>query len=144
MLSIREMTIADHPAVIDLLRRTTGVRLRQVDSCAAVQRYLERNPGLSFVAQESGRVVGCIMSGHDGRRGYLEHLAVLLSFRRRGIGKDLVACCIERLAKLGIFKSHIDVLVDNDSAAAFWEHLGWVKRADIQRFSFIASGGEDV
>ena len=144
MPTIREMTIADHAAVMDVLRQTTGVRLREADSPAAIQRYLERNPGLSFVAEESGQPVGCIMSGHDGRRGYLQHLAVLPAFRRRGIGQALVGRCIERLANFGILKSHIDVLIDNEPAATFWSKLGWEMRTDIRRFSFISSGGDNV
>jgi ribosomal protein S18 acetylase RimI-like enzyme len=144
MPTIREMTIGDYAAVIEILRHTSGVRLREADFPAAVQRYLERNPGLSFVAEESGELVACIMSGHDGRRGYLQHLAVLPTFRRRGIGRALVQRCIERLASVGILKSHVDVLVGNESAAGFWSKLGWEARTDIQRFSFIASGGKNV
>ena len=144
MASIREMTIADYPAVIGILQQSTGVRLREADSRAATERYLERNPGTSFVAEESGQIIGCIMSGHDGRRGYLQHLAVLSTFRRRGIGKALVSRCLERFSSIGILKSHIDVFVDNKQAAEFWLELGWAKRDDIDRFSYIVSGGENV
>lgn len=144
MVNVREMTIDDYPAVVALLERTAGVRLREADSRAGIERYLQRNPGFSCVAERSGRIVGCIMSGHDGRRGYLQHLAVESEFRRQGIGKALASHCIDRLAEVGILKSHIDVLTGNEPAAAFWLKLGWVERADIVRFSYIASGGENV
>jgi ribosomal protein S18 acetylase RimI-like enzyme len=60
------------------------------------------------------------MCGHDGRRGYLQHLAVHESFRRRGIGTALVEACLAKLAKLGILKTHIDVLVGNRVAIDYW------------------------
>jgi len=144
MLSIRQMTIGDYEEVFGLLRETPGVVVRDADSKEAVTRYLERNPGLSFVAVESGRIVGCIMSGHDARRGYLQHLAVADGFRRQGIGKVLVEKCLEGLQKEGILKSHIDVLAANEMAALFWEKIGWKRRYDICRYSFIRKGNQNA
>jgi ribosomal protein S18 acetylase RimI-like enzyme len=71
---IRPMTMADYDAVIGLLKQTPGVSLRDADLRESTERYLLRNPGLRFVAEdaETGSVVGCILSGHDGRRGYLQ------------------------------------------------------------------------
>lgn len=148
MARIREMTIADHPAVMDLLRATPGVSLRDADSREATARYLGRNPSLSFVAEEGaesgGHLVGCVMCGHDGRRGYLQHLAVAPSHRRQGIGRALVAACLDSLESLGIRKTHIDVLVSNREALRFWIREGWRKRDDIVRLSFVREGGENV
>lgn len=144
MLTIRQMTIGDYEEVIGLLQGTPGVVVRDVDSKGAIAKYLERNPGLSFVAVEGERVVGCIMSGHDGRRGYLQHLAVVDGFRKQGIGKVLVEKCLEGLQKEGILKSHIDVLVVNETAALFWEKIGWKRRDDICRYSFIRNSGHNA
>jgi N-acetylglutamate synthase len=144
MQTIRPMTIGDYEKVIGLLRQTPGVVVRDADSKEAIGRYLERNPGLSFVAVESCRIVGCIMSGHDGRRGYLQHLAVLEEFKRQGIGRVLVERCLTELEKAGILKSHIDVLANNDSAILFWEKLGWKRREDIHRYSFIRKGSQNA
>lgn len=138
------MTIDDYDAVIGLLKDMPGVVIRDADSREAVIRYLERNPGLSFVAVEGERVVGCIMSGHDGRRGYLQHLAVANGFRRQGIGKALVEKCLAGLEKEGILKSHIDVLAVNEAAALFWEKIGWKRRNDISRYSFIRNSGHNT
>jgi hypothetical protein len=77
MFTLRVMTINDYEAVIDLMKRTPGVTFRDADSYDATRRYLDRNPGLSFIATTGSETVGCIMSGHDGRRGYLQHLVVL-------------------------------------------------------------------
>jgi N-acetylglutamate synthase len=136
-MEIREMTMEDYDVVIGLLAATRGVRLREADSRDATARYLERNPGLSFVALVDGRIVGCVMCGHDGRRGYLQHLAVSQHDRRRGVGSALVEACLVKLERLGILKTHIDVLVENQQAHDFWRGHGWQRRDDILRYSFL-------
>ena len=144
MFSIRSMFIADYDLVIELMKRTPGVTFRDADSRENTARYLERNPNLSFVATVGSELVGCIMSGHDGRRGYLQHLLVLPSFRRKGISAALVNQCLSGLEGVGIKKSHIDVLKTNESGASYWAHMGWQLRTDILRYSFVSSGGANV
>lgn len=141
---IRPMRIDDYDAVIALMQATPGVTVRDADSREMTQRYLARNPGLSFVAVAGGVVVGCLMAGHDGRRGYLQHLVVVSAFRRRGIAAALVEQCVSALAQEGIRKSHIDILKTNDSGKAFWERQGWVRRTDIDRYSYIRGGGDNT
>ena len=72
--------------VFALWQQCEGVGITESDSRDNVQAYLRRNPGLSFVALSSGRIVGAILAGHDGRRGYLNHLggAPGLQKKRRG------------------------------------------------------------
>ena len=139
MMNIREMKIADYESVIALMKNTPGVTFRDADSREATARYLDRNPGLSFVAEQNGTVVGCVMCGHDGRRGYLQHLIVSPKQRGKGIAQKMVSLCIERLESLGIVKAHIDVLITNETAIQYWIKRGWKKREDIYRFSFINS-----
>ena len=136
---VRAMTPADHDAVNGLLRATEGVVLRAADSCAATARYLERNPGLSFVCCDAGTIVGCVFAGHDGRRGYLQHLAVRADYRHRGIGSALIARCVAALESAGIEKIHLDVLTTNTAAAEFWSRRGWQRRDDIVRYSLLRS-----
>ena len=138
-MNIREMKIADYESVIALMKNTPGVTFRDADSREATARYLDRNPGLSFVAEQNGTVVGCVMCGHDGRRGYLQHLIVSPKQRGKGIAQKMVSLCIERLESLGIVKAHIDVLITNETAIQYWIKRGWKKREDIYRFSFINS-----
>jgi N-acetylglutamate synthase len=71
---VRRMTLSDYAGVMDLLGRVEGICLRDADSREGIARYLERNPGLSFVAEAGGVVGACVFGGHDGRRGYLYHL----------------------------------------------------------------------
>ena len=133
---IREMKIADYDPVYALLRSTEGVLLRAADSREAVQRYLERNPGLSFVACAEDRIVGCVMAGHDGRRGYLNHLAVEPAARQQGIGTALANEALAALKRAGIQKVHLAVVLENARAHEFWAHRGWVRRNDIVWYSW--------
>ncbi len=133
----RVMTIDDYSSIIDLWKRSDGVRLRDADSREGIDRYLSRNPGLSFVAQDTGNIIGTIMAGHDGKRGYIQHLSVDVSYRRRGIARELVRLCLEALREDGILKSHLMVLADNDRAKKFWCSLGWLDRKDIALYSYI-------
>ncbi|EJF70758.1 putative acetyltransferase [Pseudomonas sp. Ag1] len=144
MVTIRVMSTADYDAVLELMQKTPGISLRDADSREATERYLERNPGMSFVAEVDGGLVGCVMCGHDGRRGYLQHLLVLPAYRRQGIANALVGRCLTSLAQLGIRKCHLDVFKTNDSAARYWQGQGWQLRTDIDRYSFTRPGDENA
>ena len=138
-ITLREMQISDYHEVMQLLENTEGVVLREADSYDAIKIYLERNPQLNYVAYHDDTIVGCIMAGHDGRRGYLQHLAVDSRYRQKGIARKLVNRTISELELISINKSHIFILKDNDKARVFWEKLGWKKRDDIDMYSFIGT-----
>lgn len=144
MINIRVMTMDDYDAVIALMSNTPGISLRDADSREATARYLQRNPGLSFVAESATGLCACVMSGHDGRRGYLQHLLVLPAYRRQGIANRLVERCLSSLEALGIGKCHLDVFKTNESAARYWQHQGWTLRVDIDRYSFTRPGNENA
>lgn len=143
-MRISELTLDRYDEVLALMRATPGIVIREADAPIAMARYLERNPGLSFVAEEAGHVVGCAMAGHDGRRGYLQHVVVAPTFRNRGLAQVLVAHCLDALAACGIDKSHLDVLAANAPALGYWTRRGWRRRDDIVRFSFTHSGRSDA
>src|SRR5919206_2981598 len=130
-IEYREFAIGDYEAAVELWSAADGVVLRDADSRAGIARYLARNPGLSFVATEGTRVVGTVLCGHDGRRGYLQHLAVGLEHRRRGIGRALVERALSALHGAGIQKCHLMVLPSNTAARAFWQSMGWAERSDV-------------
>jgi len=144
MFKIRVMTIDDYDAVIDLMSNTPGISLRDADSRESTARYLERNPGMSFVAEVGDRLCGCVMCGHDGRRGYLQHMLVLPEFRRQGIARALVEQVLVQLEEQGIRKCHLDVFKTNEAAARYWQNQGWQLRQDIDRYSFTRSGNENA
>jgi putative acetyltransferase len=126
-----EMTVLDYPDVIAFWRNTEGVGLSGADTLEAISGNLARNPGHSFVARDDAQLVGAVLCGHDGRRGYLHHLAVQPSYRHQGIGQALVERCMERLKAVGIDKCHIFVYAANQDGQAFWKKTGWVLRTNL-------------
>ncbi len=144
MADLAPMTPADYPEVMALWRDSEGIGLSGADSRPAVAAYLERNPGMSWVAREGGRVVGAALCGHDGRRGFLHHVAVARSHRGRGIGRELVRRCVEGLRGAGLEKCHLFVQRDNREAVGFWERMGWQVRDDITMMSLVIATPEDV
>ena len=130
-MSIDDFRIELYNEVFALWRDCNGIGLSSADSRECIQNYLERNPGMSFVAVADGSVVGTILGGHDGRRGYIHHLAVRSVFRRKGLGRRLVDRCLGVLADAGIQKCHVFVIDGNDDGIAFWESAGWSARPDI-------------
>ena len=134
---IREMTIEDYQGVHDLWMTIKGFGIRSVDdSKEGVERFLLRNPGLSVVAEENGMIVGCILCGHDGRRGCLYHVCVKEEYRLHGIGKNMVVYCMERLREEKINKVTLIAFTQNDIGNAFWKEIGWTKREDLNYYDF--------
>lgn len=139
-IELREFTPADYDDAIALWTASEGIVLRDVDARRPVLEYLARNRGLSMVALDNGAVVGAVLCGTDGRRGYLQHLAVAASHRRRGVGRALAERCISSLSERGIDKCHIMVLSANTAARAFWQQLGWQERTDVVIMSHLQAG----
>jgi putative acetyltransferase len=129
--TIRSMTIADFEAVLRLWQATEGVGLNESDEREAIASFLARNCGLSRVALDGSDIVGAVLCGHDGRRGYLHHLAVARTHRQLGLGKALVEACLAALSQLGIPKCNLFLFADNTAGEAFWRHNGWARRPDL-------------
>jgi len=129
---VRSFRIEDYDAVIALWRRTEGVGLNESDTRRAITAYLRRNPRLSFVAEKDGRIIGAVLCGHDGRRGYLHHLAVSKRHRCRGLGRRLVNACLAKLRKAGIQKCNIFIFASNTEGMKFWTHIGWSLRTELR------------
>jgi putative acetyltransferase len=130
--ALRALTIADYEAVLRLWQDTEGIGLNESDSRENIAFFLARNPGLSRVAVCGAEIVGAVLCGHDGRRGYLHHLAVAKTHRKSGLGRKLVEDCLADLARQGIPKCNIFLFAANAAGEAFWKHNGWAKRADLQ------------
>ena len=132
MPTIRPMTIADYDGVYDLWISTPGMGLNTTDdSREGIAQYLCRNPTTSFVAEEAGRIVGVIIAGHDGRRGFIYHTAVRPECRRQGIATQLVEHAMAALEKEGIHKAALVVFERNTLGNAFGERIGFEERTDL-------------
>lgn len=130
-LTVRAFERSDYPAVRALWEATPGVGLNESDIEEAIASFLLRNPQMSAVATRGAMIVGAVLCGHDGRRGYLHHLAVAESHRRQGIARALLDWCLQHLIAEGILKCNIFLYTDNAGGAAFWRHNGWSSRADL-------------
>lgn len=129
---IRRMTIADYEAVYALWLSCKGMGLNDVDdSREGIEKYLNRNPSTCFVAEKAGQIAGVILSGHDGRRGFIHHTAVHPDYRKMGLGKMLVEAALAALKKEGISKVALVVFSHNENGNAFWEKMGFTKRTDL-------------
>jgi len=135
-IEISEMKIEDYQQVYALWRNVEGIGLHDYcDSENGVAKYLERNPGLSFIARDGEKIIGTILCGHDGRRGYLHHLAIAQTHRKQNIGKILTQRSLEKLKLLGIAKCHLFVFSKNNDAQEFWQKTGWTERTDLKLMS---------
>ena len=131
-IQFHRFMMADYDAVIAFWKEQEGVGLGESDERDCVSAYLERNPGMSFVVRDGDAVIGAVLCGHDGRRGYLHHLAVASSHRKRGIGRELVRLCLEQLARIGIQKCNIFLFDNNPHGEAFWHAAGFANRGDLK------------
>ena len=131
-MKIREMKVGDYEAIYDLWIHTPGMGLNEIDdSREGIDKFLKRNPTTCFVAEEQKKVVGVIMSGHDGRRGFIYHTAVRQEYRNQGIGRALVEATLKTLEKEGIRKAALVVFDRNEIGNVFWEKMGFTERTDL-------------
>lgn len=131
-MNIRTMTIDDYEQIYALWISTPGMGLNDVDdSREGIDRYLQRNPTTCFVAEEDGRILGAILCGNDGRRGYISHTAVTIERRREGIGRALVQAALKALKDLRISKVALVVFKHNETGKEYWRALGFSTRTDL-------------
>lgn len=136
-LEVRVFELEDHAQALALWESIDGVGLSGATSFEGVARFLERNPGLSFVATQGGGIVGTILCGHDGRRGLIHSLAVAPTHRRQGLARAMIARALAALRDSGIEKCHLFVFNDNAEGRAFWRHIGAEDRTDLGVFSLL-------
>ena len=134
-IEIAEMTPADYDETVALWQACEGVCLGDMDAREPITAYLGRNPGLSFIARENGTLVGAVLCGTDGRRGYLYHLSVAESHRKRGLGRQLTDRCLTALREAGVPQCNIVVLAENETGREFWQRTGWDERGHLRPMS---------
>lgn len=132
MITLRLLTPADYDALYALWLSCAGMGLNdRDDSPEGIAAYLRRNPTTCFAAMDGDRLIGCILAGHDGRRGYIYHTAVHPDWRGRGIGTALVQAALDALKAEGIHKAALLVFRRNEGGNAFWEKQGFTLREDV-------------
>ena len=132
---IRDFTIKDYEGAIDLWKTDPNIGLGSADDKDNIERFLDRNPGLSKVVCAGEEIVATVLCGHDGRRGHVYHLFVDEKYRRKGLGRKIVDNCLEALRKEGINKCHLFPFKRNELGKNFWKATAWKERDDIVLFS---------
>ena len=153
-MTIRIMTIDDYDAVYALWDSLPGIGLHEYeDSLEGMAYYLRRNPESCFVAEEEGaacgaphnhpgaarhpstegncRIIGAVLCGNDGRRGYINHLAVAQEYQGRGLGRALVSKCLEVMRKEGIPMCSLVTFRSNEAGNAFWDAIGSTRHESL-------------
>ena len=141
--TLSRMMAGDVDVALDLWSKIDGVGLNESDTPDQLRSYLERNPGLSLVVRDGQHIVGAVLCGHDGRRGYLHHLAICPEYRKRGFGRQIVEACLASLREIGILKCNIFLYADNELGERFWKRCGWSKRSDLQILQRACSANPD-
>lgn len=137
-MTYRTLSDTDIPAARAFWAGIPGLGLSAADEPAALSSFFARNPNLSWAAFDEGPLVATVLAGHDGRRGFLYHLAVDESHRGKGLSTDLMTRALGGLAACGIAKVHAFVLSNNTQGLAFWASAarrGWSRRGDLLLFS---------
>ena len=134
-IQIRPMAISVYRDVYELWASPAGIGLSGSDEESEIAAFLDHNPGLSLVAWDGAQLAGAVLCGHDGRRGYIHHLAISEPYRRRGVGVLLVDRCLAALGDRGIPKCHLFVFRNNEGAISFWERTGWTDRSELSLMS---------
>ncbi|WP_049236131.1 GNAT family N-acetyltransferase [Moraxella canis] len=131
-VTIRLMTISDYDDVYALWLSCVGMGLNDIDdSKVGIDKFLQRNPNTCFVATQDEQILGVILSGQDGRRAYIYHLAVAPTHRRQGIAERLVDEVMRVLDEIGISKAALVVFDKNQIGNDFWESQGFSVRRDL-------------
>ncbi len=137
-MTIRNLADGDIEAARAFWQAVPGLSLGASDEPDALSRFFRRNPGLSWAAFDGQTLSATLLAGHDGRRGFLYHLAVSPKYRGQGLSAELMRRALDGLSAAGVDKVHAFVLADNLQGLSFWANAarhGWNKRGDILIFS---------
>ena len=123
-MRIRAFLESDEEAVIQLWERCRLTRPWN-DPRKDIARKLGVRRDLFLVAEEAGEIIGSVMIGYDGHRGWINYLAVAPDFRRHGLGRRLMDEAEARLLREGCPKVNLQVRAENPEVVAFYQRLGY-------------------
>lgn len=127
---INEFDLAEYDSVVQLWKKA-GLVLRPGDDLEGIRLKLQRDPDLFLVARDGSDLVGTVMGGWDGRRGWIYHLAVKPSHQRLGIAKELIRELEERLAGKGAKRVNAQIYHSNTTSLQFFSACGYEERSDL-------------
>ncbi|MFW9773447.1 MAG: GNAT family N-acetyltransferase [Candidatus Heimdallarchaeota archaeon] len=135
-MKIEKFTIEDYENVVQLWKKT-NLTITSSDSREEVERMLKWNPEFFLICKIDEKIIGVVMGGFDGRRGYVHHLAIDPKYQRKGFGRMLIAELIKKFREKKIHKVHLFIEKRNKDVITFYQKLGWEIRNDLVMMSFI-------
>jgi ribosomal protein S18 acetylase RimI-like enzyme len=129
MMLFREFVLNDFAAVIDLWKKA-GISISTSDTIEGIKEKIKRDPELFFVLEEDNRLIGVVMGSYDGRRGWINHLAVDPEYQGRNIGQQIIAELEFRFKQVGCEKVNLLIEIDNQKVQGFYEKQGF-KRDEL-------------
>ncbi len=135
-MKIETLTMQNYDSLFEIWKKV-GITITSSDKKNEIQRMLNRNPELCLIAKIGENVIGVVMGGFDGRRGYVHHLAIDPEYQRKGYGKLLMDELTERFQKKRVHKVHLFIEKHNKDVINFYRKLGWEIRNDLVMMSFV-------
>lgn len=135
--TLETASIEDIDIMRELWESLPGLGLGPGDDKAAIISFIRRNPHTCLVLKDKGQIIGTVLGGFDGRRGYVYHLAVRADCQHNGYGTLLLENVVQALKNEGAGKIHLLVYRSNSSAQSFYTSRGWHLRDDINMFSWV-------
>ena len=133
-VQIRPATSADVPELLQFWMSAAENATRPVDTAAAVDAVIARDPDALIVAVSGDTIVGSIIAGWDGWRHHLYRLAVGPEFRRQGLGRHLLEYAEARLTALGATRIDAMVLDGNELGHSIWRSSGYAPQPEWSRW----------
>jgi ribosomal protein S18 acetylase RimI-like enzyme len=135
-MKIEKFSIEFYEEVV-MLWRKAGINVGSSDTRGELKKMLKRNPNLFLVGKINNKVIGIVIGGFDGRRGYVHHLAVDPDHQKKGYGKMIIDKLIANFRKIGVHKIHLFIEKYNKDVVEFYRNLGWEIRDDLIMMSYI-------
>lgn len=123
---IRIITIENHEKLIPFWKRNYFVN--ELDEYEPFKLFLEKNPSLSFLAEDKGEILGTVLGSFDGRRGYIQKLVVSKDQRKKGLGKQLIGKVVSQLHAVGALYIPINA---EEGLVSFYEKCGFKKTKQV-------------
>ena len=133
---IEKFSMKFYKEIIELWRKT-GISVGSTDTKEELKRMIERNPHLFLIGKRDEKVIGVVMGGFDGRRGYVHHLAVDPNYQKKGYGKMIMDELMKRFRKMRVHKVHLFIEKYNKEVVKFYQNLGWDIRDDLIMMSYV-------
>ncbi|MHA1745583.1 MAG: GNAT family N-acetyltransferase [Promethearchaeota archaeon] len=136
---IRNMTPSDIP-IVRQIWTAVGFDMTKSDEISEVTRMLKHNPEFCLILElplpSEKHIIGTVLGGFDGRRGWVHHLAILPEYGGKGYGKQLMTHLMQAFTQHGVVKFKLEIAGDKPRLIQFYQNMGWDLRSDLTTMSF--------